>query len=207
MRVLVACEYSGRVRDAFIAKGHVALSCDLLATERNGPHYQGNVLDVLYEEWDLIIAHPPCTYLTRAGIRWLSHDSSCMTKEQRMVEVLKARDFFMLFYNHSCAKICVENPIPHRVAMLPTYSQVIEPWYFGETERKKTCLWLKGLSRLNGLIEVANNPDQFRPGPTFIDKSGKKRYFTDCQANSKDRWMVRSRTFQGIANAMAEQWG
>jgi hypothetical protein len=207
MKILIACEYSGRVRDAFLQKGHEVLSCDLLPTEQSGPHYQGDVRDLLHNKWDMIIAHPPCTYLTRAGIGWLSHDSKHMTVGERLIEVGLARDFFFLFYNQPCSRICIENPVPHKKAMLPRYTQIIEPWYFGESERKKTCLWLKGLSRLNGQTNVAIAPDLFMPPPTCRDSSGKNRYYTDSRSSGPDRWKERSRTFQGVALAMANQWG
>lgn len=196
MNILIACEYSGRVRDAFKARGHYAVSCDLLPTERAGEHYMGPVEDFLYMvEWDMIIAFPPCTYLCNSGVRWLNTDPS------RWAELDKGAEFFNLFLNHPCEKIAIENPIPHKYAVerftgQQKYTQTIQPWQFGEDASKRTCLWLKGLPKLT---------------PTSIIK--KKRYAnqTPCGADNtprtKDRGKIRAQTYWGIANAMANQWG
>lgn len=147
MKVLIACEFSGRVRDAFIAKGHDALSCDIIETEVAGPHYMGDVRDILYSrDWDLIIAHPPCTYLALSGVQWLK------SKEGRWQKMLDAVDFFNMFLDHPCPKVCIENPIMHNYAkqrlLVPDYSQKTQPYFHGHTERKSTCFWLKGLPLL-----------------------------------------------------------
>lgn len=148
MRVLIACEFSGIVREAFKAEGHYALSCDLLDTEIPGNHHKGDILEVLYDDWDLIIAHPPCTYLANSGVRWLYNKDKTLAT-QRWIDLSYARKFFHLFYDHPfCKKICIENPIPHKHADLPPYAQTIQPWEFGHTTTKRTCLWLKGLPEL-----------------------------------------------------------
>src|SRR3990172_6715985 len=143
MKVLVACEFSGRVREAFAKRGHNAWSCDLLETEIPGQHIVGDVLPLLDAEWDLIIAHPPCTRLTNSGVRWLD--------ERNLWDDMKHdAEFFMQFVNAPCEHIAVENPIPHKYAkkIIGNYTQIIQPYYFGEPETKATCLWLKGLSQL-----------------------------------------------------------
>lgn len=195
MRVLVACEFSGIVRDAFAARGHDTWSCDLLPTERPGNHIQGDVLQVLDDGWDLMIAHPPCTYLANSGVQHLHKQVG------RWDKMLAGKDFFLALLNAEIPMVCVENPIPCRYAELPRYDQIVEPWMFGESTMKKTCLWLKGLPRLN---------------PTQIVEKGRHYIGTDGKPNgsewyqlapSKDRWKTRSRTFSGIASAMAAQWG
>lgn len=187
MRVLVACEFSGIVRDTFIASGHQAISCDLLPSEREGPHYQGNVFDLWGECFDLIVAHPPCTYLANSGVRWLK-DNPVRLKAMKEA----ARDFRMLMH-WPCKRIAIENPIPHKYALLQIgikYNQIIQPWQFGHGETKATCLWLKNLPKLK---------------PTNIVEGRNGRVWKEPP--SPDRWRNRSRTYQGIANAMAEQWG
>lgn len=192
MRVLVACEYSGTVRDAFAKKGHDAWSCDLLPTDSPGQHYQGDVLDILYKDWDIIIAHPPCTYMSNSGVRWLYNKDGTANK-QRWIDLSYAKDFFGLFLNHPhCKKICIENPIPHKHAMLPKYSQTIQPFDFGHTTSKRTCLWLKGLPNLI---------------PTETIPKDQRTFDIHRAAPGPDRWKLRSKTFQGIADAMADQWG
>ena len=186
-RVLVACEFSGIVRDAFIARGHDAISCDLLPTERPGPHIQGDVLEILDDGWDMMIAHPPCTHLCRHRSRW----------QPKEAEIKKAKSFFMRLLTAGIKRICAENPVPLKKRQLPAYTQIIQPWQFGHDYSKKTCLWLKNLPKLKPtkIVEVTyyTTPN----GRRFT----KGWYFTP--RNSKDR----SRTFQGIAAAMAEQWG
>lgn len=183
MRVLVACEYSGAVRDAFIAQGHEALSCDLEPTEAPGPHYQGDVRDVLSFPWDMIVAFPPCTHLTVSGARW--HQA------KRMDGSLYAGGaFFMLFAKHDCPRIAIENPVGIMSSIYRKPDQVIQPWQFGHGETKATCLWLKGLPLLR---------------PTNIVDGREARVHR--MPPSPDRWKERSRTFAGIAQAMADQWG
>ena len=138
MKVLVACEFSGIVRDAFIAKGHDAMSCDILPTESPGPHHRGDVLDIIYDGWDLMIAHPPCTYLTNSGVRWLH------TQPGRWDQLRLAGEFFNRLLDAPINKICIENPIPHKYAIEcmngRRYTQLIQPWQFGHGETKATCL-------------------------------------------------------------------
>ncbi len=191
MKVLVACEYSGRVRKAFLDKGHDAISCDLLPSEILGPHIQGDVQPLLKEKWDLIIAHPPCTYLCRQSLRWV------ISKEKQK-EFKNACRFFNLIKNNQCPKICIENPIPHTAAKqsMGDYSQIIQPWQYGHDYSKKTCLWLKGLPLLK--------PTKIVKVTYYTTPNGKKYtkgwYFTPRNS------IARSRTFQGIATAMANQW-
>jgi len=196
MRVLVACEYSGTVRDAFIARGHDAMSCDLLPTDTPGPHYQGDVLDVLGDGWDLMIAHPPCTYLTNSGVVWLHRDSG------RWAHLDEAAAFFRLLLEADIPKICVENPIMHKYGKERIggvkQSQVVQPWMFGHLEQKATCLWLK---QLPNLVPTDNVRSDMLKLPT------RERQRLHYLPPSKDRWKLRSTTYQGIADAMAEQWG
>lgn len=183
MRVLVACEYSGRVRDAFLKKGHYALSCDLLPceSEQSGDHYQGDVTQILDHGWDLMIAHPPCTHLAVSGARWFKE------KQQEQKEAL---EFVQLLLNAPIPKIALENPVSIISSKIRKPDQIIQPWQFGHGETKATCLWLKNLPKLT---------------PTDIVEGRKARIH--LMPPGPNRWKERSRTFEGIANAMAEQWG
>ena len=192
MRVLVACEYSGTVRDVFIKLGHDAMSCDIIPTDVPGPHYEGDVLDVINDGWDLMIAHPPCTYLSNAGARFLYPKGQL--NSDRLKLGLEAKQFFMALYNSNIPKICVENPIPSTVYELPLYTQTIQPYEYGHPFKKRTCLWLKGLPKLIPTNIVNERQSSKVPGNWF-NKGG------------KDRQKNRAKTFQGIADAMASQWG
>ena len=191
MKVLIACEYSGIVRDAFAAKGHDAWSCDILPTESLGNHFQGDVLEYLDKGWDLMIAHPPCTYLSNAGARFLYPKGKL--NEDRYKLGLKAKEFFIALYNAPINKICVENPISSKIFALPKYSQIIQPYEYGHPIQKRTCLWLKNLSQLKPTDIIFKRQSTKIPGNWF-NKGG------------KDRQKNRSKFFQGIANAMADQW-
>ena len=182
MRVLVACEYSGRVRDAFLKRGHYALSCDLLPceSEQSGDHYQGDVTEILDHGWDMMIAHPPCTHLAVSGARWFKD------KQQEQKEAL---DFVKLLLDAPIGRIALENPISIISSRIRKPDQVIQPWQFGNGETKATCLWLKNLPKLT---------------PTNIVEGREARVHK--MAPGPNRWKERSRTFEGIANAMAEQW-
>lgn len=196
MRVLIACEYSGVVREAFTAKGHYAMSCDLEPTDIPGNHYQGSVLDIINDGWDLMIAHPPCTYLTNAGVCHLHKDQS------RWEKLDEGSAFFKLLLNAKIPKIAVENPIMHKYAKERIgnikQSQVIQPWMFGHMEQKATCLWLKGLP----LLQETNNVKA-----QMLELPDNQRQRLHYLPPSPTRWKERSKTFQGIADAMAEQWG
>ena len=181
MRVLVACEYSGRVRDAFLAGGHDAMSCDLLPTEVAGPHYQGDVTDLLGDGWDLLIAHPPCTHLAVSGARWF---------HEKRTEQAEALDFVRLLLNAPIPRIALENPVSIISTQIRKPDQIIQPWQHGHGETKATCLWLKNLPLLE---------------PTSIVDGREARVHR--MAPGPDRWKERSRTFEGVAAAMAEQWG
>ena len=194
MRVLVACEFSGIVRDAFRALGHDAWSCDLLPTEVEGPHIQGDVLKHLSEGWDLMIAHPPCTYLSLAGNVWLKQPGRLQKREQAM-------RFFLALFGAPIGRVAVENPpgYPYRAFRRP--DQCFHPYHFGHPMRKKTCLWLRGLDLL-----LLPHPEAQEPPPVRHD--GKRnRHWTDLFGGGEKRRRTRSRTFQRIADAMAEQWG
>jgi len=180
MKVLVACEFSGRVRDAFLDKGHDAISCDFLPTEEGGPHYEGDVRDIIDNGWDMMIAHPPCTHLAVSGARWFKDKQ----EEQR-----EALDFVRLLLNAPIEKIALENPISIISTRVCKPTQIIQPWMFGHGETKATCFWLKNLPKLE---------------PTDIVEGRENRVHR--MAPSKDRWKNRSRTYTGIARAMAEQW-
>lgn len=181
MRVLVACEFSGTVRDAFAARGHDAWSCDLLPTEKPGQHYQGDVLDLLDPSWDLMIAHPPCTHLAVSGSRWF---------KEKVAEQLDALDFVRALMSAPIPRIAIENPISVISSKIRKPDQIIQPWQFGHGETKATCLWLRGLPKLQ---------------PTNIVKGREARVHR--MPPGPNRWKERSRTFQGIADAMAQQWG
>ncbi len=192
MRVLIACEFSGVVTNAFRLKGHEAWSCDILPTDSNPDwHIQGDVLKQLDKNWDMMIAHPPCTYLCNSGVSWLHKD------ESRWVELEKASEFFKTLLEYDIPKICVENPIPHKYGKLPKYSQIVQPYEYGHPERKATCLWLKNLPKLK---PTNNVKDEMLKLP----KTQQQRTF---YVPIKDRAKNRSITFEGIAKAMVEQWG
>jgi hypothetical protein len=196
MRILVACEYSGRVRDAFVALGHDAWSCDLLETEVLGNHYRGDVRDMLEQEWDLLIAHPPCTYLSVSGMHWTTRG----LRDPKLTE--DALDFVRLLMDAPVPRIAIENPVSVISSRIRKPDQIINPYQFGEDASKKTCLWLKGLPLLTPTEIIA---------PRVI--GGKKRWGNQCDSGqnnlgpSEDRWKVRSRTYEGIAKAFAAQWG
>lgn len=196
MNVLVACEYSGTVRDAFIARGHEAMSCDLLPTERPGPHYLGNVYDILDWGWDLMIAHPPCTYLASSGLHWNKKDP------KRAKQTEYALEFVNDLLNAPIPHIALENPVGRIGTAIRKADQYIHPYMFGHDASKKTGLWLKNLPELEPTRIVA---------PRYCD--GKPRWGnqTDSGQNklgpSEDRWKIRSTTYPGIARAMADQWG
>jgi hypothetical protein len=188
VRVLIACEYSGRVRDAFIRNGHDAMSVDLLPTDQPGPHYQGSVFDVLDDGWDLMVAHPPCTYLTGSGALWLyPRDDSpqeAARAAQRWHDLRDGAEFFARLLEADIPHIAVENPV------MMGHAQYVQPWQFGHGETKRTGLWLKNLPKLQ---------------PTNIVDG--REQLVHKMAPSPDRWKLRSTTFQGIADAMGDQWG
>jgi hypothetical protein len=203
MRVLVACEYSGAVRDAFKSRGHYAMSVDLLPTDVPGEHYQGDVLDVLDQGWDLLIAHPPCTYLTLSANAWLKDQpplkSGKLVGAARRAAVQESVDFFMKFVNAPIDKIAIENPIGVMNRIYRKPDQIIQPWMFGHSESKATCLWLKNLPKLTP-TKVLQKPER-----GYWDNqtpSGQNKLAPD-----KDRWKERSKTYPGIALSFAEQWG
>lgn len=190
MRVLVACEYSGRVREAFRKLGHDAWSCDIIPADDNSPyHYQCDVREVLDKGWDLMIAHPPCTYLASSGLHWNKRIAGRQEKTEEALE------FIQLLMNAPIERIAIENPIGCISSRIRKPEQIIQPWQFGEDASKSTCLWLKNLPKLQ---------------PTNIIK--KERYANQTASGqnnlppSKDRWKLRSTTYQGIADAMANQW-
>lgn len=205
MKILIACEYSGRVREAFRERGHDVLSCDLRPTEQPGPHYQGDVMDVIGDGWDMLIAHPYCTYNTLAGIRWMYHpEDTHLPPEQRrrhpkypdrMDNFLEGVRFFNALWNADIEKVCIENSQPHGLAMqhIGRYTQIVQPWMFGEPYTKGAALWERNLPPLVGTHK----------------KSDYERIIPACHHASPgpDRERERSRTYQCIANAMAARWG
>ena len=192
MRVLIACEFSGVVRDAFRARGHDAMSCDLLPTERPGPHYHGDVFDIIDDGWDMMIAHPPCTYLSNAGARHL-YPGGVLNKD-RLCLGLEAKRFFMRLLESGIGRVCIENPVPSKVFGLPPYSQIVHPWMFGHPFQKRTCLWLRDLPILVA-SEIVVSAQSTKIAGNWFNRGGLCR-----QQN-------RAKTFPGIAAAMAEQWG
>lgn len=238
MNVLIACEESQRVCISFREKGHNAFSCDILECSGGHPewHIKGDALKILnptengdhaidyrvgivfltqdgkiheVPRWDLIIAHPPCTYLSNAGNRYFNVEQYGEKALERIKLREEASKFFMEFVNADCDKICIENPVGYMNTHYRKPNQIIEPYYFVKSvediesyQKKKTCLWLKGLPNLNRI----NNFDP--PQPTYVDKSGKKRYYTEAiSGKSKEGQILRSKTFWSVARAMAEQWG
>jgi hypothetical protein len=193
MKVLVACEFSGVVRDAFAAAGHYAVSCDLLPSERPGLHIRDDVRNVLDCGWDLMIAHPPCTYLCRQGLRWIGHPKH-VGREQRMIE---AKQFIIEMWDAPIPQIAIENPVGILNTQWQKPLQIIQPWQFGHDYSKRTCLWLKNLPALTPtkIVELTyhttDNGQRFTRGWYFTPRKGK----------------ARSVTFEGIAQAMATQWG
>jgi hypothetical protein len=198
MKILVACEFSGRVRDAFVERGHYAVSCDLLPceSERRGNHFVGDVLEIIDQGWDMMIAFPPCTYLCSSGLHWNKR------RPDRQLETEKALDFVRKLMNAPIEKIAIENPVGCISTRIRPYDQAIHPYQFGHDASKKTCLWLKNLLPLRPTEMVE---------PRMID--GKPRWAnqTDSGQNklppSANRWALRSETYEGIATAMASQWG
>jgi hypothetical protein len=183
MKVLIACEYSGRVRDAFLAKGHDAISCDLLPTDAPGPHYQGDVFDIINDGFDLLIAHPPCTHLAVSGARHFVAKKASGVQDA-------ALDFVRRLLDAPIDKIALENPISIISSRIRKPDQIIQPWQFGHGETKATCLWLKNLPLLVPTNIVEGRSDRIHKMPP-----------------SPDRWKLRSTTYSGIAQAFADQWG
>lgn len=182
MRVLIACEFSGRVREAFREMGHDSWSCDLLPADDNSPyHIQGDVLEHLSDGWDIMIAHPPCTHLAVSGARWF---------KDKQTEQAEALEFVKKLLNAPIARICLENPVSIISSKIRKPDQIVQPWQFGHGETKSTCLWLKNLPELQPTDIVSGRENKIWRMPP-----------------SKDRWKLRSITYQGIANAMADQWG
>lgn len=209
MKILIACEYSGTVRDAFISKGHDAISCDLLDTEAPGPHYKGNVLDIINEGFDLMIAHPPCTFLTVSANKWHlpKYKDRFPRREQDRQEAIL---FFMALANAKINKIAIENLVGIMSTHFRKPNQTIHPYYFGDSFAKRTCLWLKNLPPLQHYphTDLFNQKTHVYEGDHFTTKAGKRmaNWYALLPIN-EDRWKIRSTTFPGFAKAMANQWG
>lgn len=214
MRVLIACEESQTVCKAFRERGHEAYSCDLQACSGGHPewHIMHDAVEVAYNgAWDLMIAHPPCTFLSKAGLHYIN------TRPGRKEMTLKSFEFVKKLWSAPIERIALENPVGWLNTNWRKPSQIIEPYYFGDPEKKQTCLWLKSLSRINGLLEVSADPIKFKPRPTSVGKSKKdgsprNHYFCDrmkfeAKFDYKHAAKLKSKTFPGIARAMAEQWG
>jgi hypothetical protein len=212
LKVLIACEYSGTVRDAFIKIGHKAMSCDLLDTDVPGPHYKGSVFDIIDDDWDMMIAHPPCTYLAVSGARWFYHpdDKDIDVKDRRPHPKYPNRnkdrddaiEFFLKLYNSNIPMIAIENPIGVMSTSFRKPDQIIQPWQYGDTATKTTCLWLKNLPQLNP-TNVVDKGERVYFGS---GKSHPKWYADALKLDKQERMKARSKTFSGIANAMAKQY-
>ena len=191
MRILIACEYSGRVRRAFTEKGHEVYSCDLLPADDGETtyHYQGDVFDIINHGWDLMIAHPPCTHLAVSGARWF---------KDKVQEQQEALDFVQMLMDAPIPKIAIENPVSVISSRIRKPDQIVQPWWFGDTVQKSTCLWLKGLPLLTKTNDVYKE---------MMELPRKEREKIWYASPGPDRWKVRSTTFPGFAAAMAEQWG
>ena len=206
MKILIACEYSGTVREAFAKQGHEVTSCDILPTEIpasawNNSHYTGDIRGILFTfPWDLIIAFPPCTHLAVSGSKYFKQKIANGRQQE-------AVDFFMMFANHKCPKICIENPVGIMSTKWRKPDQIINPFQFGHPEAKKTCLWLKGLPKLEptNVLTLPNTGrwnNQTKDGQNKLLVDGKWIGFNDPRTQK-----LRGKTYQGIADAMAEQWG
>ena len=203
MRILVACEFSGTVRDAFIKAGHDAMSCDIEPTDAPGPHYQGDIFDIINDGWDMMIAFPPCTHLAVSGAKHFAQKRADGRQQQGI-------DFFLQVVNADIPKIAVENPVGIMSRLYRKPDQIIQPWQFGHEAQKTTCLWLNNLPPLQHTNIVEK-------GSFYITKSGKKMPSWSHDAvgidgkklgyNTKEIKKIRNKTFQGIADAMAQQWG
>jgi hypothetical protein len=203
MRILIACEYSGRVREAFAKKGHEVLSCDILPTDIPGNHYQGDVLPLLNQGWDMLIGFPPCTFLTVAANKYLSQPG-------RLEEREKASEFFKALYFAPIKKICIENPAGYMNHNFIRPTQTIHPYFFGESVMKRTCLWLRNLPPLfhTGTPDLFSEATHTKmPEPLYIRKNGNRMNFIEAIRPGPDRAKRRSLTFNSIAEAMANQWG
>ena len=203
MRVLVACEESQRVCIAFRNKGHEAYSCDILECSGGHPewHIKDDVLKHLNENWDLIIAHPPCTYLTVAANKYYNIEKYGKKAEERQKQREKAIEFFMQFTELKCPKVCIENPIGVMSSSYRRPTQIIQPYQFGHPERKATCLWLKGLQPLKATNIVTPDIIKLKSG-----KTDSRLHYETLKLPAEERAKMRSKTFEGIAKAMAEQW-
>jgi len=204
MKILIACEESQAICKAFRAKGHEAYSCDIEPCSGGHPewHFQEDIFGPLKLNWDMMIAHPPCTYLSHAGARWL-YPKGVLNKE-RYKKGIEAKSFFMELLNADIPKIVIENPYPSKIYKLPQHTQIIQPYEYGHEAQKKTLLWIKGLPQLTSTLIVNR-------GEMVVYKSGKKKakWFMDAAKakTPQERARLRSKTFSGIAKAMAEQWG
>jgi len=202
MKVLIACEYSGRVRDAFLKKGHDAISCDLLETDSSGPHYKGDVFDIVNDGFDLMIAHPPCTRLANSGVRWLKNPPNGRTLYDMWTDLFAAAEFYNKLRSVKIKKKCIENPIFHKYAkaLIPKAErQIVQPWFFGDESFKATGFELYNLPNLT---------DTHRLTPPSPGTEEHKKWSAVHRAPpSPDRWKLRSTTHYGVADAMAEQWG
>lgn len=202
MRILIACEYSGRVRDAFRERGHDAVSCDLLPSDVGGPHIQGDVLDYIGDDWDMMIAHPPCTYLAASGWHWTKRyvpGSKTLTGTARLAAAERALDFVRALMRAPIPCIAIENPIGRINTVIRKPDQIIQPWWFGDDASKATCLWLKNLPRLV--------PTNMLPGDRRTRRANQTASGQNKLGPSPLRWKIRSETYPGIAAAMASQWG
>jgi hypothetical protein len=196
VKILIACEFSGIVRDAFIKKGHDAISCDLLKSETKGPHYTGDIRDIIDDHWDMMVAFPPCTHLAVSGAAWFEQKRKDGRQQQGI-------DFFMALANANIPKIAIENPVGIMSTEWRKPDQIIQPFWFGDSFKKKTCLWLKNLP----LLKTTNIVDEGEQIKYASGKSMPKWYADAYRLPPKERAKIRSKTFPGIANAMADQWG
>jgi len=200
MKVLIACEYSGIVRDAFAAKGHDAWSCDILPTESKGNHIKDDIMKHLDKGWDLMIAHPPCTYLSNAGIRWFNIDKYGDKARERIKNRLLAMEFVKDLYHANIPKVCIENPVGYLNHNWKKPDQIIQPYYFGDEQSKRTCFWYKNLQPLKHTKLVKPKIyGYYKTGK----KIGKPIYFNEWHKDAK----IRSKFWPGVAKAMADQWG
>jgi hypothetical protein len=203
LKVLVACEESGAVRDAFIARGHFAMSCDLMPTRSPGPHWQGDVMEIIYAGWDLMIAHPPCTFLSSSGLHWNKR------RPERAAQTEAALDFVRILLAAPIAKIALENPVGCISSRIRKPDQIIQPYDFGDDASKATCLWLKGLAPLHPTLRVPGRVVEWPVGSGKMVERWANQ--TDSGQNilgpNEHRQRERSKTYAGIAAAIADQWG